>query len=377
MVAKKRFEIRFPKAAETEKIQAFFRNEWGKNHIFAHDRVLLEWQFANARTPFLDSDGIAALTAWDGDVLAGMQGLVYSGFRQRGSVMPAVWLCNLMTPPHYRTQGVGLRLMTAVHKLPIKVIATSGINPSLLPVYEKLRYSTIANLPRFVRIIDHEVFASLSGSRPDPRSLSAQCESGIRDEIHPISRFDASWETFFDHIAGEWYVGTDRSAAFMNWRYLDHPTFDYKVDALLRVGEINGLMVYRVERIAGRKQTVTRLIELWAKNCSAASSLLIHLDRRAEANGAAMIDHYNSQLQYRETFEAHGWLDTRALDFPVPSLFQPFDQLPRPTAVAVRFLTDSRPPTADMYAGLCVLKSDGDQDRPNLPRGVLATTHKD
>ncbi|MDD9900312.1 MAG: GNAT family N-acetyltransferase [Alphaproteobacteria bacterium] len=358
---------RFPTATETEAIIDFFKENWGAQHLMARRPEFLAWQFSNDRNPLSDTGGISALTVWDGARLVGMQGLIYTDFSVRGENMPGVWLCNLMAAPDYKSKGVGVLLMDGVHRIGAKVIATSGINPELYPFYKKLRYICCDALPRYIRIPDAGRFRTLTGLAADvlpaPGIVAPQ-------HVTQEERFGPDWDAFFNrHVAGDAYIGVKRDAEYMNWRYAEHPDFNYRILACRDGKTLRGALVYRMERVRDKEDCVMRIVEFYAASEKEALQLARAADRVACDESACFIDFYALNFSHVSALAQAGWY-TDAKTTPdifagTPSLFQPLDLQPRDVRSALRILDPAYTQETSLQDNLCITRADGDQDRPN------------
>jgi hypothetical protein len=93
-------------------------------------------------------------------------------------------------------------------------------------------------------------------------------------------------------------------------------------------------------------------------------SLLAAVARDGEDSGIAFIDHYTTRPLH-PVFTRLGWLEEDEIRDTLPGLFQPLVRARRDLNVAVRLLDTSAPRGLDWTRHLHVVKSDGDQDRPN------------
>jgi hypothetical protein len=82
---------------------------------------------------------------------------------------------------------------------------------------------------------------------------SRQTEVDHMVEVHQVSQagpeFDALWQT----LASDGLVSAVRDSAWVNWRYLTAPAYDYRVLLAERAGQPAGYAVYRLEEADGRQ----------------------------------------------------------------------------------------------------------------------------
>jgi hypothetical protein len=360
------YEVRFPTHSETPAIVRFISSTWGRNHILAKDMDLLQWQLSWHHSQKMRGSGVSALTVWNGDEIVGMQGLIHAPFRIGTERLTSVWLCNLMVAEQHRPCGVGARLMTSVHNLPVDVIATSGINLDILPLYRKMRYHIIDSLDRYIHVNDAKQFDALTGCQGsgDQIARSAHTSFSTLNLTHDDD-FDEFWPIFSDRSLRANHVGIDRTREYMRWRYVQHPRFSYKI-VTARDGDnfILGVIIFRIEQISGFDGKVMRVLEIDAIDDTIFSFMLGEAGEISRQYGVIFSDYYSS-IDISAIIADGGWAPSSRFSKAIPAYFQPLDYRAQQVSVAARTLKPGFLPR-DWDGLLNVAKSDGDQDRPNL-----------
>jgi hypothetical protein len=214
------------------------------------------------------------------------------------------------------------------------------------------------DLPRWVRVLDREAAGRLTeaGTIDWPEPASA----GVGDGVERIDRFDDDATALWDRIYGGG-AGTRRSAAFLNWRYTSHPTFQYRLFERRQGGTLRGLAVYRIEQVQDLAR-VGRITEL-VSDPDHIGSLLDGVADDARDNDVAMLDLFCSSPGLGAAMTANGF---QAGDTPaaraLPMLFQPIDR----SRSGILFMAHVRKcvDTSSLEEWY-VTSADGDQDRPN------------
>lgn len=346
----------------------FFRDYWGKNHILGNDRDFMLWQMSPQRSPIFKDAGLAAISYWDDGRLVGLIGVMSMDFNCNGEVAPGAWLCNLQADSAYLAQGIGSKLMTSPHQLPISVVAAAGINLAVIPMYRAMRYQCVDAVPRFIRILDRERAAKLLAGRNVADALAhplaARAPPGWT--VAPTRDPGAGWDSFWHAFTQDGYFGTQRDAAFLNWRYLQHPRLDYRLSLAIDAhGAIGGAMVHRLETIRDTKDCLLRVIELVARDPGAYGALLAEAERLGGEAGAIFADHYTTRPQ-GGVLRSRGWhAESDYPDIVIPGLFQPLLRETRKINLAIRLIGDTPWKAGPWRENLYVVKSDGDQDRPS------------
>ena len=359
---------RFVDTSEIDTVMRFFREHWGKDHILGNDRDFMLWQMSPRRSPIFANAGLAALSYWDGLRLAGLIGVMSMPFNCNGEVADSAWLCNLQAAPEYLPLGIGTKLMTGVHKLPIAGIGAAGINLRVIPMYRAMRYHCIDKLPRFIRIVDAARARALIAGKSAEEMLSPRT-AARRDSACHVEHATASgdeWDAFWANFTSAGYFGTHRDSNLIRWRYLEHPRLRYQVTlARDSGGRLVGGMVHRLETVKDREEKLLRVVELIAREDAAYAALLIEAERVGADAGVAFIDHYSSQPR-ADIFRDLGWYEED--DHPgvvTPGLFQPLLRQTRKINLAVRLLGGTAWKAKPWREQLYVVKADGDQDRPS------------
>ena len=65
------------------------------------------------------------------------------------------------------------------------------------------------------------------------------------DGVERVTRFDDEFERLYDACRVDWGLSTLRDAAYLNWRYVDNPRFDYHIFAVRAEGRLKGYAIFR------------------------------------------------------------------------------------------------------------------------------------
>ena len=178
--------------------------------------------------------------------------------------------------------------------------------------------------------------------------------------VHEVPRFTDRALSVWERNSGD-RAGTRRSPEFLNWRYADHPVFDYRLFEACLHGEVKGLAVYRVERVRDLPLQVGRIVEFLAES-AAAGALIDAVIDDARAHQVVVMDFFCSHvdaapLLQRGFLPGHEHAAAR-----IPVLFQPIDR----RRSGIPFMANMG--KLGEHGGALkwyVTKGDGDQDRPN------------
>jgi hypothetical protein len=375
-------EFRYANVNEYQRVSDFLGEHWAKGHIYTRDRSLFDWSFrrpGNWELPNSYSFSMAV----DGSELVGILGGVPFTLNQFGKASKAVWIVNYVIRPDYRKGAMALQLLSSFRKPEFAAVVAFGINPATVAIYRVLRGQVLPEIPRHFLVMPHQgerMACALKITYPewsDDRAASLISKFELPElPVAPLQighALPSTWdEKDWPEIAAK-TIGASRDADYLNWRYRNHPVFDYK---FLTVAEGNrtGLAVWRLETIRtetphGRKDVdrIGRLVEFLPVSSANAQALFGAFIGELDHAGAMAADFYGYHGRTRTWLQEMGFKGTGAHpDGPfLPSRFQPLDSKGGGIMSAI-FLRDGKAPSAeDADCPWYWTKSDSDQDRPN------------
>jgi hypothetical protein len=364
-------------------IMAFIHDHWAKNHILSRNEALVRWQYDSSLRG--DCDGPPSiLLAWSGDRIVGMLGLTYMRWLQGGRTYRGAWTSHWFVAPEFRRSQLSLSLIRRAGQLGAELIGSVGINDLAMSLIRNIGYEPIDEIPRWVGVIDPKKTAALIqattvGLGGDElltacrgRAIAQRGDQQMLDmwKIAEWTDADADdWNAFWDADLSANFTGPVRDTAHIQWRYLRHPTFQYRVLVARHRSSnvVGGLAVTRMETVKGRTERVLRILELLTNDRSATDALLRHLVSDARDAEVAFADFYCTR-RIEGLAEAGFQVEQLQTNrFPIPLRLQPLEPGGRPLNTAVRLPSPVRGSLQQQLSRneLYLTKSDGDQDRPN------------
>lgn len=348
------------RADEIHELQNFIARAMKPDHILARDSSLLMWQFK----PSTEDGLLSVLLARAGDQIVGMQGVIPLEFSVRGTRTRGAWLANLATLPEWRRYGVGLKLLMAPIRMDLDALLTVGLSDDVYPLLRPLGYETLDSMPRLIGIINRTACIDIGG-RDLPISLVTEDDRSIVVERHEDS-VPPEWDEFWERKVSPTFVGMSRTSSFINWRYVNHPRFRYKVDVLRNDTGISASVVWRIDPIPGTMMSAIRLVEILGEVASV-SRLLTALFARLDRETTAFIDWYGTNDLCLRVLENIGFVRTHPEHGPsLPNRLSPLEPAETPIRAAIR----RNVPQVQTHGTLLdahfhVTKGDSDIDRPN------------
>jgi hypothetical protein len=335
---------------EVALVQDFIETHWRAGHRLARDGELLRWLYRHPD----DDRLLSVLACRDGGRLVGMLGLVQRPFCWLGRALPASWIALWLAAPEARERQAGLALLEdALSRF--DVLACLGLNDDAERIYRALRFHVVRPLPRLVRAVDPRAFARLASEADAVLAATARPVPPSTEVVSWEAGAAALWQRTWECQIAPRFVGTARDAAFLRWRYVEHPSYRYVVRFAAGAA---ALVVHRVEDVAGDRGRVVRFLEALGDPTAVAALVELAL---AEAPDAALADFTCSSREAAEPFLRAGFVPEDRVRRPPPDRFQPLGRSAHGLAGAFR-----RRDTA-AFAGvpLYVTRGDGDQDRPS------------
>ncbi len=347
---------------------------WKRGHVLSRDVDLLRWQY-----PVRDDGALSLLVLNDeAEGPVGLLGAIPIDFNLRGQSIPGAMLALWFVRSGYPDGSAGLKLLQRLLAEGYGFVGVLGIRESALPLYRALRFHVVPRVERWVRSFDVAGLQALLAERPDlfrsdaveHWTQSGDVGGGASSSDFEIVDWSAigakAWDDAWQRRFAPHLVGPARTAAYLRWRYVEHPRFCYVVRVAIdrRTSEPAGLLVYRLAEIRDRPQRVLRIVEFLCAP-DAAASLACELERVGRFEQAAYADFYCTSRQFADPLIRAGFVCERADEPTLPALLQPLD-FSRSTLNGAFYLSPEHA-SGDSFAGddVYFTRSDGDQDRPS------------
>lgn len=332
------------------------------DYILRRNEMLFEWQFGSL--PSEPEDHYHLILALYHDDLAACLGYIPVEVNLAGELHSGAWTANWMVEPEFRRLGLGPILMRELmNRFDVTlVVGLSGDARDLLP---RMGWTDFGELDRYVCVLDVEAAKKLTEPnelRWPPAAISERPKVDDAMQVKRVERFCIETTSLWENVWGRKASGTHRSASYLNWRYADHPMFEYRLFEGYQKDRLCGFAVYHIESVRDHPVKIGRLVELVAE-ADCLGGLLCVVIEDCRANNVALVDFFCSAAKLATVLLEHGFLPgDQEPARQIPVLFQPVDR----RRVGIPFMAHlAKLPGNRNFSEWYVTKSDGDQDRPN------------
>ena len=359
-------ETRLAMAADRPALLAFIRDHWSARHVFVDAPEVFDWQYAQP-------DGrLNMVMAAQGGVILGVLGFIPTGRFDPAlgddDILLALWKVREdLAPP-----GLGLRLLKFLQsQLRPRMIGAIGISDMVGPIYRALGY-TLDRLHQAAIFPPMSESGPMSESRQAPAAppplriaagvpaeafaaLSAPAEGWRLEQIAP-DQGRARLVALADQIDALAMAGMpQKSWAYVQDRYLDHPFYDYHLGLLWQGAALHALAIWR--RVACNGAHILRIVDIIGQTGWLAHGRAL-LGPVLVADAAEYLDLMQAGTP-DALLQAGGWLSPDWVEgLILPNYFAPFEA----RNVTINLSWKLFAPEA---AAPRLYRADSDQDRPN------------
>ena len=204
---------------------------------------LFDWQFlsnphADGRSPFLVGE-------IDGRIVA-LNGFMPARVWFRDKPIQATWSCDTYVSAELRGQGIGKQLITLVSRS-APLMLGYGISDMSDPIFAKQAWELNTGLELvFFHLAERGIKGRIKNAASRLASLRSPRVAGEVEVWHrpmpaEVAELDALWK----QSARGYSSGVQRDGAYLQWKYFDHPLYQYVAYVLRTRGCLAAAMVVR------------------------------------------------------------------------------------------------------------------------------------
>lgn len=249
------------------------------------------WRWKHLQNPFGPSLILLALDS--SEQVIGLRCFMRWRFRQGDRVFSAARAVDAATHSAYRGRGVYSRIMVkAMERLKGDGAQVVFGTPNMRTANGWQRFDTRIELVRpMIKVLNYPRFLlGVMASRGRHQS-SAQPEADgfLANEVPSVSEVlkqdDALERLIASHgQTRNGHFATDRSVDYLKWRYVGHPYTGYKAAYVEKHGEMEGCLVFRLNRNFGLREVVLDEMFLARPDESCSNALFDQLRRSLRAD---------------------------------------------------------------------------------------------
>jgi GNAT superfamily N-acetyltransferase len=222
----------------------------GKDQAYIKAREgTFDCQFGSANP---HGDGTAAIwvVTVDGEI-AGVNGLMPAKIRYQKEPVSAVWSCDTAVSSRFRGQGLGKGLLARA-SAEAEVVMGYGISDMSDPILSRMGWELVPEARGFFFYVAEE---GAKGLLKNARSSLVRLARGpaksgdIEIEIHEGTPFGADVDALWQASVPGYVSVVERDAAYLNWRYHNHPRLRYVAYYARRAGALVGVLIARPDAI--------------------------------------------------------------------------------------------------------------------------------
>ena len=251
-----------------------------------------------------------------------------------------------------------------------EVLLSGGISQYYTKLIGRLCKTSWFETPRLFTVLDIENAEALLFSKGPPAKAYLGYCSKVPD-YHVInscvvSQFDENYEQLWLDVCQNFLISTDRTAKYMNWRYIRHPSFNYECWCFETTAGL-AYFVWRNETVVGSSCIIARICEVIG-NSAAISLAYPAACNEMRKTGITIVDFFCTHAETNMALTDSGMHYVITLpDFDLPRMYSPRFNDPRKTINWVISISDRLfEQSFRNYSKIYITKGDGNQDRPNV-----------
>lgn len=338
-------------------IIAFFKENWNKEIILT-DPCFYEWQFKNITSKYKNLNVVAY--DYESQSIVGVMGLnprsFYVGAKKLQGAELTTWIVD-----SNRRGGVIASGIIDFLKIQYDVLIGMAITDAALSVYLRKDFRYLHRIPRHYRVLDFDALEEYSRINPLSKKLARVITPSIgKYKVSEVLR-KGDLDRIFEEFSQDHNLAI-RDFEHINWRYIEHPYFKYKIVVLEGVeSQEKAVLIYRIHEIDG-SFSVMHLMDIFGDS----GAILLGIDYVTELaikSDVALVDFYCTSSSINSLFKIKGWfsiLDDVFIE--VPHLFSPIE-LRSPASTSMIYWS-SKPENMYDLGKLYITKQDSDLDRP-------------
>ena len=244
-------------------LRSLFARVWGEE---ASSRRCAVIDTMHGRMPARDRNPLRYI-AMDGDRVVGALGCLPADFLVDGRLTPVRFTCDLLVDPRYATAGLQLARRTLGTLLVERArlqgdffVGGMWMTHSSRRIHLAAGFDDAMTLPSYTLPLDPRPFVARRGLTAVKCGAALAGLTALRAcaltrakvelarrgvQVEACDRLDESLDATWLDLARSYAVTRVRDAAYLNWKYADHPTLPYRILLARSGGKCTGYMIWR------------------------------------------------------------------------------------------------------------------------------------
>jgi len=346
-----------------DQIIGFYQENWGKEIILSNNKFY-DWQFiCPPKNNNLDSCVVAIDNSSN---IMGVMGLNKRDFFLDGQKFNGAELTSWVVSKDSINSGYGAKILIFIQK-EFEILIGMGITNQAIPIYLKRGFRFFSQISRFVKIIKDENIKQYFHSNEISDKITKKWKFKQENRNYIVKNF--SKERLEDLIFDSRFKFNlfSRGIDDVNWRFENHPYFNYK-KCFIYSNELEnspGAFVVLREENSNKEIRILHVLDMLGIDESLNSGIRF-IEDYAYENNFDLVDFYSTSSYVNSFFYENKWFsinDDRYFQF--PHLFQPIELRDPPTTSLVVWSKINLRELLD-FSKLYITKQDCDLDRPTI-----------
>lgn len=340
----------------------FFERNYRKNYTLS-DKKHFDWLFDSYLNES-NTEYTAVIALNKAMEVIGFYAWIPVYFYYFGTPVHCNYQMNLMIEEKYRMLGFGYLLLNEVEKngndlgvtLNVGVNGRRLIEPSGWKITDLDRYIFFINEEKCNELIANPAATIVAAPLPPVSDASGMT-------FCRITREDERLTELSQRLCGKYPITLKRDAAYVQWRWFDHPLLSYRVYAVSRNDEFAAYMVLRVEEY--KQYKIGRILDFIATD-DAEPFALSSLINECKTLDIDFADYFILGSQHRQALEKTGFVLAKGDGYDrIPMVFNPPDLRPSVNFTYKVLNKDMFDERVDDFLNWHINKADADGDRAN------------
>lgn len=342
----------------------FYKKHW-KRGIALSELSFYQWQFTASPSDAGDDHCMIAIDNSSNQLL-GVMGLNTRPFFLGGADKRGAEFTTWIVDEKFLGQGIGTQILKKMQSK-YDVLIGMGVSDMSLSIFMRNGFRYIRAIPRYIKVFDFDSIETYAKCNPLAKKLIKQwydlgADVPFRTEAIDEGKIDA-----IESIARSQLNLFSRDYKFLEWRYSNHPIFNFKQFLINSIGENQGKGVY----VCVREETnIKNLRILHVLDCIGDQkdmpAAISFIQDYCVKNNIHLVDFYCTSTQISRHFIASGWFSINDdTYFQFPHLFHPIELRTPPTRSLIYWSKEHFLEMANI-SKLYITKQDVDFDRPTL-----------